>query len=298
MANYNREILVPYLRDVCSVEMLCQKLEREKRQCQAKVNECTEKLRRTKRDVPNKHMSLKDYINAMDLSWDNVFMGILGIGLIVLGIILKRVGLFLIPKVVGFLGIALTIIWLLMIFLNIDTDKERNKERYDENTRYNSMLDKETPVYEENLKRHQSAVSYLQRKLNDAYYIRQQVYSVNIIPNRYRNAHVAYYLYDFFNTCRETDLEKVIQTMLLDEIVQRLDKIIVQNEAILLNQRYQMALQEKQNAMIASNHREQMNRIARLERNQELQMDYQNMIAANQSVTNFILTMDYLDRKF
>lgn len=31
MANYKREILVPYLRDVCTIEMLCQKLEREEK---------------------------------------------------------------------------------------------------------------------------------------------------------------------------------------------------------------------------------------------------------------------------
>lgn len=123
------------------------------------------------------------------------------------------------------------------------------------------------------------------------------MYGVNIIPNKYRNPHAAYYLFDYFNSCRENDLDKVIQTMLLDDIIKRLDHIIAQNEEILLNQRYQIALQEGQNHMIAENHREQMLAIARMEANQQLQTDYQQMIVQNQAVTNFFLTYDFLTKK-
>ncbi len=42
-------------------------------------------------------------------------------------------------------------------------------------------------------------------------------------------------------------LDKILQTMLLDQIVERLDRIIdQQGREIILNQRMAMALQEKQ----------------------------------------------------
>lgn len=132
--------------------------------------------------------------------------------------------------------------------------------------------------------------------MKEAEKLRSDTYSVNIIPSRYRTIHAAYYLYDYFESGRETDLDKIIQTMLLDEIIPRMDKLIMQNQEILLNQRRQLALQEQQNRAIAKNHREQMRRIARMERNQELQLDYQRMIERNQEVTNFFLAADYLER--
>lgn len=59
----------------------------------------------------------------------------------------------------------------------------------------------------------------------------------------------------------------------------------------------QMAMQEQSNRMIAENHRNEMKRLASMERNQEIQMDYQNMIARNQEVMNFFLAADYLRKK-
>ena len=120
---------------------------------------------------------------------------------------------------------------------------------------------------------------------------------MNIIPNKYRNRHAAYYLFDYFSSCTEDDLGRVIQTMLLDDIIARLDKIIAQNEEVILNQWYQIALQEDQDRMMADNHRAQMNAIARMESNQQIQADYQRMIVQNQAVTNFFLTYDFLTKK-
>ncbi|MBR2047546.1 MAG: hypothetical protein IJ960_03020 [Oscillospiraceae bacterium] len=76
-----------------------------------------------------------------------------------------------------------------------------------------------------------------------------------------------------------------------------MDELIRQNQEIILNQRMQMAMQERQNRDIAENHRQEMKRLASMERNQELQMDYQNMIARNQEVTNFFLAADYLRKR-
>ncbi|WP_455501165.1 hypothetical protein [Gemmiger sp.] len=121
-------------------------------------------------------------------------------------------------------------------------------------------------------------------------------YGVNIIPNKYRDIYVAYYLYDYFSSSRETDLDKVLQTMLLDQIVERLDRIIDQQEEIILNQRMELALQEKQSAQLQENHRAQLQAIARVEQNQQLQSDYLAMIDTNTRITNFFVTADYINK--
>lgn len=173
-------------------------------------------------------------------------------------------------------------------------EAEENYYRWCENYKKNIA---QLPLTQKQLQDKQQYLYTLNNRLRAAQKLRSDVYSVNIIPSRYRNIHAAYYLYDFFNSARETDLEKVIQTMLLDEIIQRLDRIIAQNEEIMLNQRMQLAMQERQNKMIAEHHREEMKSIARMEKNQQLQLDYQDMIAKNQMVTNFFLEADYL-RKY
>ena len=121
-------------------------------------------------------------------------------------------------------------------------------------------------------------------------------YGVNIIPNKYRDIYVAYYLYDYFSSSRETDLDKILQTMLLDQIVERLDRIIDQQEEIILNQRMAMALQEKQSEQLQQNHRAQLQAIARVEQNQQLQNDYLAMIDTNTRITNFFVTADYINK--
>lgn len=285
MANYNREILVPYLRDVCSVELLCRRLEKDRDFCQEKIDECSHKINRMREDT-------HDRIEFWKIKKEVCYLALCLVALPgVWWLITDELGFLTIFYIIGF-GIIVcgSIGLLLSIIGTCIEDRNENKE----NAKYNARLDKENPQYEEQMKKYQRTLSFIQSQLKKAQVVRQQAYSVNIIPARYRNVYVAYYLYDYFSTSRETDLDKVIQTLLLDEIKQRLDKIIVQNESILMNQRYQTALQERQNEMLASNHREQMRRMARMEQNQELQADYLNMIEQNQKVTNFILAMDFL----
>lgn len=160
----------------------------------------------------------------------------------------------------------------------------------------NERARKELPKFRMALQCEQKNNLILQSRLQEVQTLRQSLYDVNIIPKQHRNIYAACYLYDYFSTCRENDLEKIIQTMLLDEIKKKLDKIIAQNEKIILNQRIQLALQEQSNQIAAEHHRMELDAIVRLEQNQELQLDYQNMIVQNQVVTNFLLAADYLYR--
>lgn len=304
MAEYKREILLPYLRDVCSTEVVCQRLERDKMRCQANIQLCEEKLKRKKQPVPKKRLGIIGVLRGLgSIGWVLFLLIMVGMGIfLVLGssialafahseMEVKNIIFFVVSLIFGLVWGSY---WGFVFISDVRGVVRDYEDAYSKAVQYNNMLSSETPKFKAQLEKERQIISYIQRKLMEAQNLRRNVYGVNVIPNRYRNIYVAYYLYDYFSTSRERDLDKVIQTLLLDEIKKRLDRIIIQNEEILLNQRYQIALQEKQNAMGENNHREQMRQLARLEHNQELQADYLNMIDQNQNVTNFILSLEFL----
>ena len=137
-----------------------------------------------------------------------------------------------------------------------------------------------------------AAVSHLQEAKEKL----QSVYSVNIIPNKYRSVYVAYYLYDYISSSHETDIDRVLQTMLLDQIIAKLDKIIAQQEEIILNQRMQLAKQDALLAQSKKQHEEQMKAISNLEENQQMQNDYLAMTEANTRITSYFVTADYINK--
>lgn len=293
MASYDRRILIPYLQDVCVAEMLCRKLEQEI----LSVKSESEKFTR---------WANADYEDPKAPEWDKYKPdnGKKTGGIICL-VIYGLIGLAFLPgfPLIGLIGIAVAIITFIGgIAEQEDCDKKAKKE-YDAAVKaYKSKCATQKshrenrPAWREKAQQLTVKGNDLSEKLKAAKALRNDIYSVNIIPARYRNIHASYYLYDYFDTCRENDLDKIIQTMLLDEIIKRMDKLIIQNQEIILNQRMQIALLETQNRAIADNHREEMRHLARMETNQERQLDYQRMIEANQEMTNFFLTVDYIEQ--
>lgn len=286
MASYDRRILIPYLQDVCCAELLCRKLENEIATCRAEGDKYTQWANGKYSDPPE----------PVRKGGDESAIG----GLVVSSIIcIIGLRLMFFP----ILGIPVLGYGLIGVFTclgqNSETKEMHNRQYEEELARYNKQVaqNKEyrarIPDWRMAAQKWRDQEQKAKANLRDAKHLREKLYSVNIIPSRYRTIQVAYYLYDFFSTGRATDLEQTLQTMLLDEIIQRMDKLIVQNEEILLNQRYQIAQQERQNRIDSDRYREQMEKIARMEQNQERQIDYERMISANQEVTNFFLAADY-----
>lgn len=301
MANYDRRILVPYLQDVCITELLCRKIERDLENCRGEIRKYNAWATRKYSDpaIPNQ----KDYDTSDEFLNHLIPVCLFGgipilVGIKLLGVSESE------TTILGVIAIAVGVLMCVIFggeYIEIANSAQKEYEKslaaYEEQVKQIKRNREKQPQWREQARKWEEYETTLKSRLRQAQKLRDDVYSVNIIPSRYRNIHVAYYLYDYFNSCRESDLDKIIQTMLLDEIVQKLDRIIVQNEQILLNQRFQMALQEQQNLAIAENHRRELKQLAKLERNQELQMDYQRMIERNQEVTNFFLAADYLRKK-
>lgn len=294
MAKYDRRILIPYLEDVCSMEMLCKRLARDLQNHEGRVYQLSNYV----------NSNVVKPVQPVRAMYVPEFSGI-STGLLVFAVLSVLCSILLMAtNVVPMVGVLLLVGAAIEGYMgySLKTDAENsNQEKYNadikeynEARKYYDEYWRTLPQYRQQLASEQNYVSNLKRQLKMAESLRDDVYGVNIIASKYRNIHVAYYLYDYFSTSRETDLDKILQTMLLDEIIQRLDRIIAQNEEMILNQRMQSAMLQQQNRMLSENHRQEMERLSRMERNQELQMDYQNMIARNQEVTNFFLTVDYL----
>lgn len=227
---------------------------------------------------------------------------------IVLGCITFPVSLLLfkVPLIgcgIGVVGIIFSLIYFLGAIAGASVNSQRKEE---EKKRVKEVYQSEKKKYENLLACANDYRSFLPAQINDynaaVSYLQeakeklQSVYSANIIPNKYRSVYVAYYLYDYISSSHETDIDRVLQTMLLDQIIAKLDKIISQQEEIILNQRMQLAKQDALLAQSKKQHEEQMKAISNLEENQQMQNDYLAMTEANTRITNYFVTADYINK--
>ena len=297
MANYNHEILVNYLRDVYSMEMLVRKIEDDVHS----TGEDVEYLQTLIEKADSTPVPQKGTISPPKDIFPSLAKGCVTLGILIC--------LLLFSPDSGFLGLiaALCLYLSLGFFIYAGfiasnnakkqkMEKEAVEETYQEEKKdYERMMalaNEGRPDLPNQIDDYNAAVSHLQEAKEKL----QSVYSANIIPNKYRSVYVAYYLYDYISSSHETDIDRVLQTMLLDQIIAKLDKIIAQQEEIILNQRMQLAKQDALLAQSKKQHEEQMKAISNLEENQQMQNDYLAMTEANTRITNYFVTADYINK--
>ena len=297
MANYNHEILVNYLRDVYSMELLVRKIEDDVHS----TGEDVEYLQTLIEKADSTPVPQKGTISPPKDIFPSLAKGCVTLGILIC--------LLLFSPDSGFLGLiaALCLYLSLGFFIYAGfiasnnakkqkMEKEAVEETYQEEKKdYERMMalaNEGRPDLPNQIDDYNAAVSHLQEAKEKL----QSVYSANIIPNKYRSVYVAYYLYDYISSSHETVIDRVLQTMLLDQIIAKLDKIIAQQEEIILNQRMQLAKQDALLAQSKKQHEEQMKAISNLEENQQMQNDYLAMTEANTRITNYFVTADYINK--
>ena len=316
MPHYNREILVPYLKDVCSAELLCRKLEQQKIESESNLRDANYYQQRK---PPEPAMPVrKNYTENVDHARKECLVGILWVALLALllhifydrvydnyigtieSILLDIIRPFAVLGIGFFLVVG--IVYLLGAILERIGATAPDEEAYEcAMKRYQAAKAgydrwcKSLSYYRSVAQRERTNLNACNTHLAEAQQLRAQLYNVNVIPSKYRNAYAAYYLYDYFNTSREDDLTQVLQTMLLEEIIKRLDKVIEQQENIIIGQQRTMAMMEQQNKEAEQHRRSVMNHIAKIEQNQAQQTDYLEMIEAHERTTSFFAYATYLD---
>lgn len=117
----------------------------------------------------------------------------------------------------------------------------------------------------------------------------QEAYSVNIIPQQYRNIYAIWFIHDFINTSNES-LTTALLHCDLDEIKQKLDTIIEQQREIIINQAVLMA----QNAQMIEQNQQTLNRLAGIEQNTERASQYAQIASNNAEACAWIGMANYI----
>ena len=124
----------------------------------------------------------------------------------------------------------------------------------------------------------------------------KKAYSINIIPNQYRDLYTIVYLYDYFEGSRETNLAMALNTFVLEQIKDRLDRIIAQLSDIILNQYVIMDNQKKAMQAAQRQHDALQSRLRRIEATNEERNVYLDMIESNTATMRYFATVDYLTK--
>lgn len=297
MANYNHEILVNYLRDVYSMELLVRKIEDDVHS----TGEDVEYLQAFIKKADSALVPKRGPISPPKDIFPSLTKGCVTLGIFICILLLNPDSFFLalIAALCMFLFPGFFIHAGFIASDNAEKqkiEKEAVEETYQEEKKdYERMMalaNEGRSDLPNQIDYYNAAVSHLQEAKGKL----QSVYSVNIIPNKYRSVYVAYYLYDYISSSHETDIDRVLQTMLLEQIIAKLDKIIAQQEEIILNQRMQLAKQDALLAQSKKQHEEQMKAISNLEENQQMQNDYLAMTEANTRITSYFVTADYINK--
>ncbi len=139
------------------------------------------------------------------------------------------------------LGCSLTsIIWAVVLMLKIIKEKEELDSKYYDTVKQNRKRNETNEViYERNILEAddlQKKVDLIDTSLAEAVKIRDDLYSVNWIPTRYRNIKAIYYIYDMVSTS-EITIEEALKYFLLQEANNRLDVILKKMDDIIEHQR-------------------------------------------------------------
>lgn len=287
MAKYDRRILVPYLTDVYSMELLCNEAQRYLQELRSDIRLYHSKLAR---EVPPEEPQ------SMPLRWALAFLaGALASTIVTIFLFTNDDSFFRI--LLGFFGIWLS------FFLwggTFDTLKIRMdcKNAYDVYLEDLERYASRGPIriqYEQELYRLENEETSFEEKMEKIFRLRDNVYGVNIIPSNYRNLYAAHYLYQYFSSSDADDIDMILQTFVLEEIKDRLDDILERQTEMILNQRAMIANQEAANAAMAKRHEQQMKQIASLNENAKNQTKYLSMINANLAVSNYFAYKEYIN---
>lgn len=284
MARYNREFLVPYLRDVCALHLAQDKLECRKNALNSEI--LTLKLRTQGGHKPVRP-SKPDSPSLTLLAGIGIFTMVMGL----LPLSLGESFWMMVCMIIGgiLLGPALY-----MKKQENDEYDWRLQQFYTELNKFNAEVkDAETAL--------QSRLPYIQQEINQCKYelktinaVIQRVYSANVIPMQYREMYAAVYLYDWFRSSAADDIDMALNMFVLEEIKDRLDTIIRNQAQIILNQEMILANQQKSIEDQRRNSDMMRTKLNQIAAGNDERNRYMKMIEGNTAAIAYFAAADYI----
>lgn len=305
---YDRRFLVPYLCDVASVELIkawCeQEVKTEKQMYDNSCKKMESKQRELELDVPPKKIpEFRSELNKDEVNKPRICLIIAVIG---------SIAWWMLRKKLHWIILAVLAIVILSFYFKIPELIENAEAEYAKENRRRAEYGKRKEEYEKQLKAYkkrkpqreklvkeieaekkkQSVLlqrqAFYKARIQDAEKKLAQIYSVNVIPSPYRNRHAAFYLYDYFSTSQEDDLDGIIKTFVLEKVAAKLDSMITLQTQHIINQQKMLEGQIIQREQSLENHRENMRALAKMEKNAEQRGKYLKMINANAELSNYL----------
>lgn len=251
MAKFNREFLVPYLRDVCAVELQINRLIKQRDNIKSQI--CGIEYREAEEEPILKQAKIGQ-------GWIKAFLGV-WIGFTIVMIIPACFAAFVYSNRSG--AIAYLIVPLIFAFpVGLISWLYSLRRKNKRNQQYQMEYQQALFTYEQAMRKEAIVVNSLpnlRQRLNGctveihkAQQLRNKLYSANVIPVQYRNIYASVYLYQFFSTSQADDIDMTLQTFVLEEIKARLDKVIqlqtetiINQEIMIANQRASMEAQQQ-----------------------------------------------------
>lgn len=291
MARYNRDFLVPYLEDICALHLSKQKILQMIAASEVEINNITRNaLARV--DKPE----LEAYKGEEDLT--GVGTGCIGGVLCLASIIMVFASPFI--GVVSGLGGALVIgiggMYMIGKSMGAKYDANREiKKRNDEKERNQALEEMAAlSVAESEIEPVKKRITFLKDESDRIDELLEKAYSANVIPRWYRDVYPAVYLYDWFSNSRADDLDVALNTLVLEQIKDRLDTIIRNQGEMIINQRIMIANQKKSMEQAERHHAEQMEKLNRIVASNEDRNMYLSMIEANTAANAYFAAANYL----
>lgn len=312
MARYDRKVLIPYLRDVYSIELMRYQMNR---QLENNQNDLEFNQEMADRWInPPRPVETSDWKQTEARNFFLFYLGGFVFCFALSGLLFGLEDKNIIPKHGFFAGLFGVLTFIDLLFAGLcacgifntwkpmwrEDELSQNDKRMLE-TEYNNDLEayrvaeEERPYYKELIVLNREKISEALNVLKEAGDVADDLYSTNIIPNQYRNnVYAAFFLYDYFSTSREDDVDMVLQTYVLETIKQRLDIIIENQERLLACQLSLLDQVNKQNEELLRLRMETADSLAAAEQIQDEQTDYLRIIDCNIRAGNFIAAMNYL----
>jgi hypothetical protein len=291
MAGLNRDFLVPYLQNLCTLHLALRKIEQITRKVKYQIFEAENGVLI---DRPQR----KEYIKEKN----GLYYSLMAVGCVVTAFC----AMFAVLNFVANTRIALPWTWagllggtLLLVLPHLLV-----RSRREQNSRIDTEFEAEFASYRENLNRaleesaamvsalKQQIQKWEQEKLHVESLLRK-AYDVNVIPESFRNLHAALYLYEWACIDSAGDISLALGDYRAEDLQEKLNHIILtQSDAMLFHRK---SIAEPLRSPVSRKQENRTQKVLQSMTCNETERDvYRKMLAVDKEATAYFTVSDYL----
>lgn len=241
MGKIDRSIIVPYIESVCSLHLARVKLYQRKKELESELFRLEDNTRVVKPSSPIKR-SVISAGRIFALLWG--LFELMGVFILITSPV--KGGFWTFLTIIFAIFAAICIIGpIRLIMEDVQVNKEREEQYYSNLSAARQKEAAAKKALTQRLPGLKQELSVCESKIAESKGVLNRLYESDVIPLRYRNVHAAMYLYDWFRYGNGDDISTALNTFVLEQIKERLDRIIENQMTIIVNQQLSIAMQQQ-----------------------------------------------------